>query len=243
MTTLVNYAHRGASGNYPENTMIAFEKAIELGAAGIETDVQMTKDGELVLIHDEMLRRTTGLNSLVADIQSHDLLQLDAGSWFSPNFKDARIPTLAQLLDLAGQTGTILNIELKNGIAPYPGMEQKVIETVRAYGMENQVILSSFNHYSLIECKRLAPEIRTGILYMEGLYRPWKYALSIGASALHASHFAVLPDWVAEAAQHGVIYNVFTVNEPAEMLRLIQAGVAGIITDYPERLTALLNKL
>ncbi|NIK70751.1 glycerophosphodiester phosphodiesterase [Paenibacillus sp. BK720] len=243
MTTLVNYAHRGASGNYPENTMIAFEKAIELGAAGIETDVQMTKDGELVLIHDEMLRRTTGLNSHVADIQSHDLLQLDAGSWFSPNFKDARIPTLAQLLDLAGQTGTILNIELKNGIAPYPGMEQKVIETVRAYGMENQVILSSFNHYSLIECKRLAPEIRTGILYMEGLYRPWKYALSIGASALHASHFAVLPDWVAEAAQHGVIYNVFTVNEPAEMLRLIQAGVAGIITDYPERLTALLNKL
>ncbi|ACT03936.1 glycerophosphodiester phosphodiesterase [Paenibacillus sp. JDR-2] len=243
MTTLVNYAHRGASGNYPENTMIAFEKAIEFGATGIETDVQMTKDGKLVLIHDEMLRRTTGMNSLVADIHSDDLLQLDAGSWFSPNFKDARIPALEQLLDLAKQTGTIINIELKNGIVPYPGLEQKVIETVRAYGMEDQVILSSFNHYSLIECKRLAPEIRTGILYMEGLYRPWKYALSIGASALHASHFAVLPDWVAEAAQHGVIYNVFTVNEPAEMQRLIQSGVAGLITDYPERLTALLNKL
>lgn len=223
--------------------MIAFEKAIEFGATGIETDVQMTKDGKLVLIHDEMLRRTTGMNSLVADIHSDDLLQLDAGSWFSPNFKDARIPALEQLLDLAKQTGTIINIELKNGIVPYPGLEQKVIETVRAYGMEDQVILSSFNHYSLIECKRLAPEIRTGILYMEGLYRPWKYALSIGASALHASHFAVLPDWVAEAAQHGVIYNVFTVNEPAEMQRLIQSGVAGLITDYPERLTALLNKL
>ncbi|GMK45064.1 glycerophosphoryl diester phosphodiesterase [Paenibacillus glycanilyticus] len=243
MTTLVNYAHRGASGNYPENTMIAFEKAIELGATGIETDVQMTKDGKLVLIHDEMLRRTTGVNTLVADMPSDELLQLDAGSWFSPSFKDARIPTLGQLLDLANRTGTIINIELKNGIVPYPGLEQKVIETVRACGMENQVILSSFNHYSLIECKRLAPEIRTGILYMEGLYRPWKYALSIGASALHASHFAVLPDWVAEAAQHGVIYNVFTVNEPAEMKRLIQAGVAGIITDYPERLTNLLNKL
>ncbi|WP_336785213.1 glycerophosphodiester phosphodiesterase [Paenibacillus sp. MMO-177] len=243
MTTLVNYAHRGASGNYPENTMIAFEKAIELGATGIETDVQMTKDGKLVLIHDEMLRRTTGVNTLVADMPSDDLLKLDAGSWLSPNFKDARIPTLEQLLDLAKQTGTIINIELKNGIVPYPGMEQKVIETVRAYGMQDQVILSSFNHYSLIECKRLAPEIPTGILYMEGLYRPWKYALSIGASALHASHFAVLPDWVAEAAQHGIIYNVFTVNEPAEMRRLIQAGVAGIITDYPERLTALLNKL
>ncbi|MCK9859965.1 glycerophosphodiester phosphodiesterase [Paenibacillus sp. ATY16] len=243
MTTLVNYAHRGASGNYPENTMIAFEKAIELGATGIETDVQMTKDGKLVLIHDEMLRRTTGVNSLVADTLSDDLLQLDAGSWFSPHFKEARIPTLEQLLDLAKRTGTIINIELKNGIVPYPGLEQKVIETVRAYGMENQVILSSFNHYSLIECKRLAPEIRTGILYMEGLYRPWKYALSIGATALHASHFAVLPDWVAEATQHGVIYNVFTVNEPVEMKRLIQAGVAGIITDYPERLTSLLNKL
>ncbi|MGO4108341.1 glycerophosphodiester phosphodiesterase [Paenibacillus sp. YAF4_2] len=243
MTTFMNYAHRGASGSYPENTMIAFEQGIALGATGIETDVQMTKDGKLVLIHDEKLKRTTGVNKLVADVQSEELLRLDAGSWFSPAFKDERIPTLEQLLTLAKRTQTFVNIELKNGIVQYPGLEQKVIDTVRAFGMSDQVILSSFNHYSLIECKRLAPDIPTGILYMEGLYRPWKYALSMGATALHASHYAVLPDWVAEAAQQGVIYNVFTVNEPAEMIRLIQAGVAGIITDYPDRLTAVLSKL
>ncbi|GLX68854.1 glycerophosphodiester phosphodiesterase [Paenibacillus glycanilyticus] len=241
MTTVVNYAHRGASGNYPENTMIAFEQAITLGATGIETDVQMTKDGRLVLIHDEKLRRTTGVNALVAETLADEVLQLDAGSWFSPEFKDARIPTLEQLLELAKRTHTIVNIELKNGIVEYPGLERKVIETVQSYRMSDQVIISSFNHYSLIECNRIAPEIPTGILYMEGLYRPWKYAKSVGASALHASRYAVLPEWVAEAAQHDVIYNVFTVNDPAEMKRLMQAGVAGIITDYPERLAAILR--
>jgi glycerophosphoryl diester phosphodiesterase len=120
-------------------------------------------------------------------------------------------------------------------------MEAEVIAAVREAGLAEQVVLSSFNHYSLALCKSLAPEIRTGILYMEGLYRPWAYAATLQADALHAYHYAVLPEWVSEAAEHGVVYHPFTVNEEHEMKRLIEADVAGIITDYPDRLRDLLE--
>ncbi|WP_183569548.1 glycerophosphodiester phosphodiesterase [Paenibacillus endophyticus] len=242
MPNIINFAHRGASGCCPENTLAAFQKALELGATGIETDVQLTKDGRIVVIHDESLARTAGLNKLVKDTDYDELASLDAGSWFAPAFQSERIPTLEQLLDLLQQAEAILNIELKNGIFPYAGMEEKVIALVRAYRMEERVIISSFNHYSLVRCKQLAPEIRTGVLYMEGLYRPWEYAASLQAEALHAYKYAVTPEWIAEAAAHGIAYHPFTVNDTAEMEQLINAGAAGIITDFPDRLTEVLTR-
>lgn len=240
MNSLINFAHRGASAVCPENTMAAFRKSLELGATGIETDVQMTKDGGLVLIHDEALNRTTNGSGYVKDHTLGEILEVDAGSWFGAEFKDERIPTLEDLLDLLQRRDTILNIELKNGIFLYPGMEEKVIATVREFNMSERVIFSSFNHYSLAYCKSLAPDIRTGILYMEGLYRPWDYAATLGADALHANHYAVLPEFVAEATKHGIAYHPFTVNDPARMKYLIDAGVAGIITDHPDLLAELL---
>lgn len=195
-----------------------------------------------MLIHDESLKRTTGLNKLVKDVSYEELASLDAGSWYHPDFSNERIPALEQLLELTQNKGTILNLELKNGVVPYPGIEEEVIRTVRTYGMENKVILSSFNHYSLALCKELAPEIKTGILYMEGLYKPWEYAASLNADALHAYKYAVLPEWVAEAAACGIVYHPFTANEEAELEKLLDCGVAGIITDYPDRLVSLLKR-
>lgn len=241
MNTPINYAHRGASAYCPENTMAAFAQAVELGATGIETDVQRTKDGVLVCIHDESLLRTTGLDQLVCNTDYEELSKLSAGAWFDAAFADERIPTLEQLLRFAERHGIELNLELKNGVVLYPGMEAEVIAAVRAAGLEKRVVLSSFNHYSLALCKTLAPDIRTGILYMEGLYRPWAYAATIQADALHAYHYAVLPEWVAEAAEAGIVYHPFTVNDEREMNRLIDAGVAGIITDYPDRLRKLID--
>lgn len=220
--------------------MAAFRKCLELGATGIETDVQMTKDGSLVLIHDETLNRTTNGSGYVKDKTLAEILEVDAGSWFDPEFKNERIPVLEDLLDLLQGRDTILNIELKNGIVLYPGMEEKVIAAVRDFNMSDRVIFSSFNHYSLACCKSLAPEIQTGILYMEGLYRPWDYAATLGASALHANHYAVLPEFVSEATKHGVAYHPFTVNDPARMKYLIEAGVSGIITDHPDLLAEIL---
>ncbi|MFF2482981.1 glycerophosphodiester phosphodiesterase [Paenibacillus sp. NPDC058071] len=240
MTKPINYAHRGASAYCPENTMAAFEKGLALGATGIETDVQMTRDGRLVLIHDEKLSRTAGLDDYVANVDYNDLKKLDAGSWFGEAFAGETIPSLEELLDFVRQRDTIINLELKNGLVLYPGMEQKVVEVVRAFGLSERIIVSSFNHYSLVAFKSLAPDIATGILYMEGLYEPWNYAKTVGATTLHAPYYAVLPEWVAEATKQGIVFNPFTVNDPETMKKLIASGVAGIITDYPDRLAALL---
>lgn len=241
MKSVLNFAHRGASGYCPENTMAAFRRSIELGATGIETDVQMTSDGQLVLIHDESLKRTAGSSRLVKDVTLEELQQLDAGSWFDPAFEGERVPTLRELLELAAPTSLVINLELKNGIIQYEGLEEAVIEEVRRFGMSDRIIISSFNHYSLVKCKHLAPEIRTGILYMEGLYEPWEYAARVGAEALHAYYYAVIPEWVAQAAERGIAYHPFTVNDTDVMRKLIDAGVAGIITDYPDRLAELLH--
>lgn len=241
MSQLINFAHRGSSAICPENTMAAFAKGLEQGATGIETDVQMTKDGRLVLIHDESVARTTGAEGLVKDYTYDELAKLDAGSWFGADFQGERIPLLEELLELTKNHGTIVNIELKNGSIQYPELEKRVIETVRHYNMSEQIVISSFNHYSLVECKHIDPEIRTGLLYGEGLYKPWEYAKLAKADALHAYHRAVLPEWVEEAKQHGVVYHPWTVNDEEQMKTLIDAGVAGIITDYPDVLRGLLQ--
>lgn len=241
MTNIINFAHRGAAGHCPENTMISFARALELGATGLETDVQMTRDGRLVLIHDETLQRTAGSPEWVKDATLEEIKSCDAGSWYHEGFQGERIPTLEELLDLVRDKDTVVNLELKNGIVLYPELESKVIDTVRQFGLSERVIISSFNHYSLVECKKIAPEIRTGILYMEGIYEPWDYARRIGADALHAFKYALRPELVAAAAKAGVPYHPFTVNEQQEMKALIEAGVAGIITDYPDRLAELLS--
>ncbi|USB34038.1 glycerophosphodiester phosphodiesterase [Paenibacillus sp. YPG26] len=240
---VINFAHRGAAGHCPENTMVSFLRSIELGATGIETDVQMTRDGHLVLIHDETLQRTAGSPEWVKDLTLAQLKQKEAGAWFHEDYRGEAIPTLAELLELARDQDIIVNLELKNGIVQYPDIEMKVIEEIRRFGLSGRTIISSFNHYSLALCKKLAPDIHTGILYMEGLFEPWKYAAGIGANALHAFKYAVTPELAAEAARHGMPYHPFTVNDPEEMRSLIQAGVSGIITDYPDRLAELLASL
>lgn len=144
------------------------------------------------------------------------------------------------MLQLAKQAHLKLNIEIKSGVFIYAGIEQKIIDKIYQYEMQQDVIISNFNHYSLALCKQLDASIATGILYMEGLYRPWDYAATLQADALHAPRYAVLPQWVEEAKQHHKIYNVYTVNDEQEMKNLVAAGVAGIITDYPDRLHQIL---
>ncbi|WP_322903693.1 glycerophosphodiester phosphodiesterase [Paenibacillus campi] len=241
MKSIINYAHRGASGHCPENTMAAFRRGLELGATGIETDVQMSKDGILVLIHDESVQRTTGQAGEISELHSDEIRRLDAGSWYGNEFASERIPTLDELLDWAMSNELILNLELKNNIKPYTGMEEKLIQAVRARGLEQRILISSFNHYALLTCKRLAPDIRTGILYVENLVDPWNYARNIGAEALHPYHLTMEPFIVQHANAAGIVSNPFTINELERMRALIEMGCAGIITDYPDRLDEALR--
>lgn len=154
MAEIINFAHRGAAGHCPENTMASFARALELGATGIETDVQMTRDGKLVLIHDESLQRTAGTPEWIKDITLEEARQCEVGSWFHKNYAGESIPTLEELLELVRGTDTIINLELKTGVVLYPGIEQKVIDAVRRFGLAERTIISSFNHYSLVECKK-----------------------------------------------------------------------------------------
>jgi len=239
--TLV-YAHRGASGYAPENTMAAFKRAVELGSHGIECDVQMTRDGRLVICHDETLERTTNGKGFIKDLSYDELKTLDAGGWFGNEFRGEKIPRLLELLELVKDNGLLLNIEIKSGIVQYPGIEQKVMDQIAAFGLWKKVIISSFNHYSVKKCKELSPSVKTGILYMEGLYEPWNYMKSLGCECAHPFYLALVPEIAGELKARGHIINVFTVDDPKSAVRLSKMGVDGIITNYPDRILEALRK-
>jgi len=236
-------AHRGASAISPENTIIAFKRAIEIGADAIETDVQMTKDGHLVLIHDEQLGRTTNGTGWVKDLTLEEIKQLDAGSWFSAAYGGETIPTLDEFFHLISPTSLWVNIEIKDGFILYPGIEEALVEKIKEYHLQERVLISSFNHYSIVKIKKLAPDFKTAVLYLEGLYQPWDYARNLGATALHPEKNVIFPEVVRAAHQAGMKIYPFTVDEKKEMRRIIAMGADGIMTNVPDRLILLLREL
>lgn len=225
------WAHRGASQEAPENTLLAFKKAIEMGADGIELDVQMTKDGELVVIHDETIDRTSDGTGYVKD---YTLKQLQCYNFGKGYAKVATIPTLRQVYELMQSNDLMLNIELKNGIIHYEGMEQKVLELAKEMKMESRLIYSSFNHQSLVYLKQLQKNIKTGVLYADGWLQVADYAVHIGASALHPAVYLINQSLIQNAKKRGLKVHVWTVNEAEDMKRLVQLGVDAIITNTPD---------
>lgn len=238
---IINFAHRGASGYCPENTMAAFEKAIKLGCDSIETDVHLTADGELVLIHDEKVDRTTNSTGFVKDFTFKELRKLDAGSWYSSSYSKEKIPTAEELLILAKENNISINFELKNGFIFYPKLEEKIIDLIYKFDMQNNTMFSSFNHYSMHKCKEISKEIKTGLLYMEGLYEPHIYCKHVNADAIHPNYSAINEEIIANCNASGILVNPFTVNDENIMKKLISAGVSGIITNYPDKLKKILG--
>lgn len=231
-------AHRGASGDAPENTLQAFEHAVSLGADGIELDVQLTRDGEVVVIHDETLERTTTGSGSIHSHTFAELRTLDAGSWFSLSPKRQRIPHLREVLDLLAGTDLLLNVELKNDIVPYDGLEAKVCALLADYPGQ-RALVSSFNHYSLRKVKHISPATNIALLYVEGLIEPWLYAQRQKAIALNPFYRNIVPELVAGCRDAGVALYTWTVNREEDMKRLLATGIDGIMTDYPARLIAL----
>jgi len=228
------WAHRGASGYYPENTMSSFEEAIRQKADGIELDVHLSKDGYLVVCHDETLNRTTNGKGFIKQYDLYELKQLDAGSWFDKRFKGEKIPLLEEAIDLVKRSNMELNIEIKAGSIFYPGIEEKVLKMIDKYGIRNKVIISSFDHYSLVKIKNIDKDIKTGILYTEALYKPINYMKTTGANALHPNYITLTKDIVEEAHALGIDINTYTVNIE-EHIRFIKAmNVNAIITNYPD---------
>ncbi|WP_144512106.1 glycerophosphodiester phosphodiesterase [Bacillus sp. FJAT-22090] len=235
------YAHRGCSGTYPENTLVAFKAASQLPIHGVEFDVHMTKDGELVVIHDESIDRTSNGQGFVKDLTLAQLKQYDFGKWFSSTFRGEKIPTLREVLYVFKDTHHHINIELKSDVFPYDGMEIKVLQMLSEYRLEGRVVISSFNHEMIQHVKKLAPHIETAILFMEVMVAPHAYANVVGADALHAFFPTALRKMGKEVIASGRQLRVFTVNEEQYANMLLSVGVHAIFTDYPQKLYNYLN--
>ncbi|WP_335342380.1 glycerophosphodiester phosphodiesterase [Polycladomyces zharkentensis] len=235
------FAHRGSSAAAPENTMAAFELAVKAGAGGVELDVQLTRDGRVVVIHDETLDRTTNGSGWVKDHEWETLRRLDAGSWWNPRFSSERIPLLEDVLDLLSNTDMIINIELKNGWVRYPGLETAVLACIDRFRMAERVILSSFNHNSLRMLRGMRPELSLAALYESGLFEPWVYARYLGVHAIHPDWRAIDETVVKGCQSAGIAVRPYTVDDPEMMQQFIAWGVDGIITNYPERCRQVLD--
>ena len=238
-----NIAHRGASGYYPENTMLAFEKAIEMGCDGIETDVHLTKDGIAVICHDETIDRTTDGNGFIKDYTYEELLRFDAGIKFGDKFKGLKIPSLDEFIDLIKNRDLIINFELKDDKIKYKDIEKIVLDKIYKAKIEDNSIISSFNHYSVMKCRELDKNIKTGFLYDNQLYDPGSYGKRAGVYALHPNYITLEDDIVENIKNSNLKINTYTVNEEKDMTRLAKLGIDGIITNYPDKLKTILDCL
>ena len=235
------YAHRGASVKAPENTLEAFSLAVAMGADGLELDVHLSSDGELMVIHDAKVDRTTNGTGYVKDMTLEQLKALDASNG-KEAYKGAKIPTLAEVYDLIKDTKLHVNVEIKTDESIYPDIEKKCLELEWQKGMTGRVLYSSFNHYTIANILQLDLAAKTGLLYLSGLYQPWIYAKSVGATHIHPFYPSiVLPGLVAGCAENGVGINFWTVNDPQIMAQCVQCGV-GIITDEPDVAVEIRNR-
>ncbi|OAH52542.1 MULTISPECIES: glycerophosphodiester phosphodiesterase [Bacillaceae] len=231
------FAHRGASGTHPENTMAAFEAAVRIGADGIELDVQMTKDGEIVIIHDETVNRTTNGKGAIERMTYAEIAELDAGSWFHPKFAGEKILTLDEFLTWATGNTMQINIELKTNKVPYYGIEQKVLELIDIYNMRGRVIISSFNSESVGRVIELDPYIAVAGLVWRIPREAVRAAKKLGLTALHTQVSFALSEHGKEAINSGMLLRLYTINDVKEWNRVKRSGVPveAIITDFPER--------
>lgn len=227
------YAHRGYSSLYPENTLASFKAAIATGADGIETDIHVTRDGILIITHDEEISRVSDGKGMVKDMTYEELLKFDFGSWKGEQFRGERIPTLDELLDLLEGTDMVLNIEIKMGFIMYPKIEEKALAKVTERGFLDRVIFSSFNHYSIAKLKQLNSQAKVAPLYSEGIFEPFNYARTFGAYAIHPSKAVIYGPIVDACHKQGLKVNVWTVNDGELAKNLQKMGVDGIITDRP----------
>ncbi|MCT2537461.1 glycerophosphodiester phosphodiesterase [Aquibacillus koreensis] len=232
METIV-YAHRGASKLAPENTLPAFELAYHMGADGIETDVQLTKDQVPVLIHDENVRRTTNGIGFVQDYTFKELQKLDAGSWLSDRYAQTRVPSLESFLEWVKDKPLKINIELKNNVIDYKDMEKIVYDLLASYNVLDRTVISSFNSKSIKKVEKIDPTISKAYLTSQKIKDLIPFAKAKGATGLHIRNRILSKPLVEKAHKEDLYVAVYTVNRPSLIMRCYKLGVDAIFTDVP----------
>ncbi len=250
MTTKI-ISHRGANFYAPQNTLPAFEKAVDMGVDGFETDVHLTKDGVPVLCHNYTVNATSDQKGTISKITLDELRKFDFGSYYSPAYKGTKIPTVEEFLDLVSKSDIeILNIELKS---PKDGTEKdivsKTIDQVRNFNLIDKLLISSFNPELLVEAKKYEPNCKTGILYSPEkkvswsiIPDPFTFAKKIGADAVHPFEMFVAGRYVEIAHAANLAVNVWTVDKPKGIEKMLDYGVDAIITNHPDLVRHLMNK-
>jgi glycerophosphoryl diester phosphodiesterase len=244
-------AHRGASAYAPENTLAAFRLAHKMGADGIELDVQLTRDKVPVVIHDDTVDRTTDGHGRVTEMTIGEISRLEAGSWKADEYRGEQIPTLAQVFEglmewlkpVGRARPALINVELKTERVSTDGLEREVMNVISRYGIQERILLSSFNPLSLYRAKKLNPRIPRGLLYDNSLpiyFRNAWFRLLAGPRAMHPEYPMIDARYMQWAKNKRLAVNTWTVDSREEAMRLSKLGVDGIITNEPDIIRAAL---
>ncbi|MCU6708366.1 glycerophosphodiester phosphodiesterase [Paenibacillus sp. J5C_2022] len=235
-------AHRGASGEAPENTLGAFKLGLEQGCDAIELDVHLSREGEVVVCHDATLKRTTDREGTIRELTVDELKRADAGLWFHESFKGERIPLMEEVFDLV-PPGVMINIEMKDS---YSGaMEPALLALMKRKNRLDDVVVSSFDHKCLYKLKQLEPDVKIGLLYTMNPRTHAGFAQTFGLPvySLHPHKAHVSEADVREAARSNLHVYPYTINDEATMRQYMDNGVSGIITDFPGKLRKLLESV
>lgn len=232
-------AHRGASGHAPENTLAAFQRAVELGATFIETDLHVTRDGHFVAMHDDTVDRTTNGSGEVGEFTLDELRQVDAGLWFDRDFMGERVPTLEEILEFSEKNDVVFYLELK--YMAVAGMDHALAAVLRKARGAPRTVVISFDAATLAPLRRLDPSIMTGFLVEEATPNCIQTALDLGARQLCPRFLSVDQELVERAHRADLHVVTWTVNTVEEMRAMISAGVDGVMTDFPDRLRAVIE--
>lgn len=242
---MIIFAHRGDSGNYPENTMLAFKKALEIGVDGIELDVHKSKDGELVVIHDEDIKRTFKGKGLVKDYTLEELKAFNCKKLKYRHDPQCRICTLKEVIETIKDKDITLNIEAKTDIIHYD-LENDIADLINKYDIKDKILISSFYHQTIKKLKKLGLDVKYGALY--GYKEDYEVdgnivedAKNIGVYSINISKDLVTDEIVENAHNAGIKVFVYTVNSSSIMRDMINYKVDGIFTDYPEKMKKILS--
>ena len=234
-------AHRGAAGHAPENTLAAFERAVELGTGFIETDLHLTRDGQFVAIHDGTLDRTTNGKGTVHEFTLAEIRKVDAGLWYDRSYMGQRVPTLEEVLDFGRKHDVVFYLEVKYEAAW--GMHHALVAALQKSQSAARTIVISFDPKTIAAIRSLDNSLMVGILVDDPKIDAVKAALAVGARQLCLKWTLVTKDLVEQAHAAGLQLVTWTVNQVEEMHTVIAAGVDGIMTDFPDRLRALLEDM
>ncbi len=244
-------SHRGANRVAPQNTIPAFKKSLEIGCDGFETDIHLTVDGYPVVCHNYTIDETSDGNGNIKDKTLEELRRYDFGSYFNEEFAGTQLPTLEEFLEVS-KSGDIeiMNIEIKPPLDGNMEIVSKTIDAVKKFGLFDRLLISSFSHEVLVECKKVDPNCKTGFLYSPDkkicyakmIFNYVKFAKEIKADYLHPHFSLVTKRYVKKLHENGIKVNVWTVNKPETAIRLLKCGVDGLITDLPDMCNALIAK-